>query len=108
MPGASWPSIRSSRHHFAVWPAPRKNWERLTKPSAPIASLSLLDDTDPAGVHYHLASLLRQAGKPQEARREVLKSLEEAPRFREAHQLLLELIERDGPTEHSPKRPAVP
>ena len=71
-------------------------------------SLALLDDTDPASTHYHLASLLRQAGKPQEARREVLKSLEQAPRFREAHQLLLELIERGGPTESSPKRPAVP
>ena len=71
-------------------------------------ALALLDDTDPAGVHYHLASLLRQSGKPQEARREVLKSLEQAPRFREAHQLLLELIEHDGLTESSPKRPAVP
>ena len=47
-------------------------------------ALALLDDTDPAGVHYHLASLLRQSGKPKEARREVLKSLEQAPRFREA------------------------
>jgi tetratricopeptide (TPR) repeat protein len=66
-------------------------------------ALAFLDDTDPAGVHYHLASLLRQSGKPKEARREVLKSLEAAPRFREAHQLLLELIERDGPPENSPK-----
>ena len=58
-------------------------------------AVALLDDTDPAEVHYHLAKLLRQAGKPQEARREVLRSLEEAPRFREAHQLLLELVEHD-------------
>jgi tetratricopeptide (TPR) repeat protein len=71
-------------------------------------ALALLDDTDPAGVHYHLASLLRQSGKPEEARREVLKSLEEAPRFREAHQLLLELTEHNGQTESPPKRPAVP
>ena len=70
-------------------------------------ALALLDDTDPAGVHYHLASLLRQSGKPQEARREVLKSLEEAPRFREAHQLLLELIEHDSPAT-TPKTSAVP
>ena len=55
--------------------------------------VALLDDTDPAEVHYHLATLLRDAGKLQEARREVLKSLEEAPRFREAHQLLLEMVE---------------
>ena len=47
-------------------------------------------------MHYHLARLLRDAGKPQEARREVLRSLEEAPRFREAHRLLLELVEPDS------------
>ena len=48
-------------------------------------------------MHYHLAKLLREAGKPDEARREVLRSLEEAPRFREAHQLLLELVEHGPP-----------
>jgi tetratricopeptide (TPR) repeat protein len=58
-------------------------------------ALSLLDDTDPAGVHYRLASLLKQAGESAEARREVLKALEEAPRFLDAHRLLLELVEGD-------------
>jgi predicted Zn-dependent protease len=52
---------------------------------------ALIDDTDPAAVHYHLARLLHQSGKNGEARREVLKSLEEAPRFLDAHRLLLEL-----------------
>ncbi len=66
-------------------------------------ALAILGDTDPAGVHYHLASLLRLAGKPQEARREVLKSLEHAPRFREAHQLLLELLESEKPASLAPK-----
>jgi tetratricopeptide (TPR) repeat protein len=65
-------------------------------------ALAMLDDTDPAEVHYHLAKLLRQAGKPLEARREVLKSLEEAPRFLDAHRLLLELIEKDSPATASP------
>ena len=60
-------------------------------------AVALLDDTDPAEVHYHLARLLRDAGKPQEARREVLRALEEAPRFREAHQLLLELVDHPVP-----------
>ena len=68
-------------------------------------ALSLLDDTDPAGVHYHLAKLLKQAGKPDEARREVLKSLEEAPRFLDAHRLLLELVEQGKTaTDSSPSR----
>lgn len=39
---------------------------------------------------YRLAELLRQE-QPQEARRFVLLALERAPRFREAHRLLLEL-----------------
>ncbi len=64
-------------------------------------AVALLDDSDPAEVHYQLARLLGDAGKPEEARREVLRSLEEAPRFRAAHQLLLELVE-PGQT---PKRP---
>ena len=46
-------------------------------------------------MHYRLAKLLRQAGKTDEARREVLKSLEEAPRFLDAHRLLLELVGPD-------------
>jgi tetratricopeptide (TPR) repeat protein len=65
-------------------------------------AVALLDDTDPAGVHYRLARLLRDAGKPQEARREVLRSLEEAPRFREALDLLLDLVEAKPPKVSSP------
>jgi tetratricopeptide (TPR) repeat protein len=71
-------------------------------------AVALLDDTDPAGVHFHLAKLLREAGKPQEARREVLRSLEEAPRFREAHQLLLELIEQGPPPVAAPTSSSLP
>ena len=56
-------------------------------------AVAMLDDTDPAEVHYRLAKLLSQAGKRDEARREVLKSLDEAPRFLDAHRLLLELVE---------------
>jgi tetratricopeptide (TPR) repeat protein len=58
-------------------------------------ALALLDDTDAAGIHYHLARLLYDSGKPRDARREVLRSLEEAPRYRDAHRLLLEIVDRD-------------
>jgi tetratricopeptide (TPR) repeat protein len=58
-------------------------------------ALVVLDEADSAGVHYHLARLLHQTGKPREARREVLRSLEEAPRFRDAHSLLLDLVEQE-------------
>ncbi len=49
------------------------------------------DTTDPAGQHFGLARLLKEDGQVDAARREVLKSLEEAPRYRAAHALLLEL-----------------
>jgi tetratricopeptide (TPR) repeat protein len=65
-------------------------------------ALALLDDNDPAEVHYRLAKLLLQGGKPDEARREVLRSLEDAPRFLDSHRLLLELIERDKPAGAQP------
>ncbi len=69
--------------------------ERTGDPAAAVAAyraVAVLDDTDPADLHFRIASLLRQVGKNDEARREVLKSLEEAPRFLAAHELLLELV----------------
>ena len=73
-------------------------------------AVAMLDDTDPAEVHYRLAKLLSQAGKRDEARREVLKSLEEAPRFLDAHRLLLELVEHgEKPADYRrSSRPARP
>jgi len=49
-----------------------------------------LEPADPADVHLRLARLLRKRD-PRAARRHVLDALAEAPRFREAHKLLLEL-----------------
>jgi tetratricopeptide (TPR) repeat protein len=54
--------------------------------------LLLLDPPDPAEAHFQLARLLHaQGGSDPEARREVLKALEEAPRFRDAQRLLLDM-----------------
>jgi cellulose synthase operon protein C len=50
-----------------------------------------LNTTDPAGVHYGLARALLGANKPKEARKEVLRSLEIAPTFGKAQELLLKL-----------------
>jgi hypothetical protein len=56
--------------------------------------LLLLDPTDPADAHYQLASLLHaRHDSEKEARRHVLQALEEAPRFRDAQRLLLEMTE---------------
>jgi tetratricopeptide (TPR) repeat protein len=54
--------------------------------------LLLLDPADPAEVHFQLARLLHARGNSEaEAKRQVLQALEEAPRFREAQRLLLQL-----------------
>ncbi len=67
-------------------------------------ALAVLDESDPAGTHFRLARLLAAAGQKAEAKREVLKALEDAPRFVEAHRLLLELV---GPaTAPAPAPPA--
>ena len=69
-------------------------------------ALALLDDTDPAGLHYRLASLLHREGRIDEARLEVLKALEEAPRYRDAHRLLLEIVEGNAPDSEPIEDPA--
>jgi tetratricopeptide (TPR) repeat protein len=48
-----------------------------------------LKPEDPAEAHFHLARLLR-GNEKTEAKRQLLMALEEAPRFREAHRLLLD------------------
>lgn len=53
-------------------------------------ALLLLDPPDPVEVHYQLARLLHARGDA-EAKRHVLQALEDAPRFREAQRLLLEI-----------------
>jgi tetratricopeptide (TPR) repeat protein len=49
-----------------------------------------LDPPDPAEAHYRLAVLLHRQGDPG-AKRQVLQALEEAPRFRDALRLLLQI-----------------
>jgi len=51
-------------------------------------TLLQLDPEDPAEAHFHLARLLK-ANEKDKAKRHLLMALEEAPRFRQAHQLLL-------------------
>ena len=53
--------------------------------------LLLLDPADPADVNYRLGRLLL-AKDPAGAKRHVLMALAEAPRFRQAHRLLLKII----------------
>jgi len=54
--------------------------------------LLLLDPPDPVDVHFQLARLLHEQGSSgDEAERQVLQALEEAPRYRDAQRLLLEI-----------------
>jgi len=60
-------------------------------------NLLLLDPPDPAAVHFELARLLHaRGGAESEAKRHVLQALEEAPRFRDAQCLLLEIEGNKG------------
>ena len=56
-------------------------------------TLLKLDPPDPADAHYRLARLLGAKNDPA-AKRELLLALEEAPRFRDAHKLLLEMAKK--------------
>jgi hypothetical protein len=60
----------------------------------------LLDPADPADVNYRLGRLLL-AKDPAGAKRHVLLALAEAPRFRQAHRLLLKII-------NDTREPAIP
>jgi tetratricopeptide (TPR) repeat protein len=96
-----WSLVRKTAERFlAVNPlvsAPyrylAKASEALEQPASAIQAyrtMLLLDPPDPAEVHYRLARLLFQAHDPA-AKRHVLKALEEAPRYRDAHKLLLQI-----------------
>ena len=54
-------------------------------------ALVAMPPIDPAGAHYELARALKQANRIEEAKDEVLSSLEAAPNFKPAQKLLLEL-----------------
>jgi tetratricopeptide (TPR) repeat protein len=60
-----------------------------------------LNPADRAEVHYRLARLF-QKHKDPEARRHILLALEEAPRFRAAHSLFLEIAE--DKSAHNPRK----
>jgi TolA-binding protein len=108
-----WPAVaRNAERFLAVNPLMATPYRHLANASeelgrrdsaiAACKTLLLLDPPDPAGAHFQLARLLHQAGDPG-ARRHLLQALEEAPRFRDAHKLLLQ-VTRSSP----PAKPAAP
>jgi tetratricopeptide (TPR) repeat protein len=100
----NWPALaKNARRLMAVNPLVPTTHRELARAAEHLGqrdeaikayhALLLIDETDPAGIHFGLARLLRDVGKLEAARLEVLKSLDEAPRFLDAHRLLLELVE---------------
>ncbi len=52
-----------------------------------------MDPVDPAALDYRLASALANLDEKDRAKHHVLRALNEAPRYRDAHRLLLQLTE---------------
>jgi tetratricopeptide (TPR) repeat protein len=74
--------------------AAARSSEQLGRPEDVVAALQrllVLEPDDPADVHYRLAVALHALNRNDEAKRQVLMALEEAPRYRDAHRLLLKL-----------------
>lgn len=78
--------------------------QKTSEAIAAFTSLLQLDPVNPADVHFRLARL-HSEHDPRKAKRHVLMALEEAPRFRAAHSLLLELVQ-DSDNPAIPETPA--
>ena len=100
-----WPAVvRNARRWLAVnplTPAPHRALAKGAEQSkdragamAAYQAVLRFGVPDAADVRYRLAVLLDEAGDRDKARREVLKSLEDAPRSRDALDLLLKLSEK--------------
>ncbi|HUG18878.1 MAG TPA: tetratricopeptide repeat protein, partial [Planctomycetaceae bacterium] len=73
-----------------------------------LRALSRMNPFDPADIHYRAARLLHQTGQFDEARHQVLLALAEAPRYREAHELLLEVVDATSRRSDANKFPEPP
>jgi tetratricopeptide (TPR) repeat protein len=95
---------RSAQHAVAVNPLLPQPYRGLTQAAektgkiedaiAGYRALLVIGPADLADIHYRLALLFWKQNDPK-AKRHVLSALEQAPRFRAAHKLLLE-INREG------------
>jgi tetratricopeptide (TPR) repeat protein len=63
-----------------------------------------LGENDQAEAHYRLAKLMYRRNDPR-AKRELLKALEIAPRFKAAQALLLEMVDAEPKSDKPPATP---
>lgn len=69
--------------------------EELNRPAQVVDALSALramDPVDPAAIDYRLAKALFDLKDYPQAKHHVLRALDEAPRYRNAHRLLLQIV----------------
>lgn len=101
--GENWASVvAAGEKYLAVYPMTGGVYSRIGRANQELdnrdkaveaySRLLLLDPADPADVNYRLALLLRK-DDPGKAKRHVLEALADAPRFRRAHRLLLEMLD---------------
>ena len=95
-----------SPYRFLAMAAEQTQDDRATVES--LTALARMDPLDAADVHYRLASALFRQQAMAEAKEQVIRSLEHAPRYRAAYELLLKIVaaqteEAPPPVELVPK-----
>ena len=63
--------------------------------------LAKMDPLDRADVHFRLASALHRTKQLAAAKRQVIMALEQAPRYRDAHALLLKIVAEQTSTDEA-------
>lgn len=97
--------LQPAPHRIAAEAAEKLNDDPLAIDS--YRALLLLNPVDVADLHLKLATTFQRSGDLSSAKRHVLLALEEAPRFRAAHQRLLEIIKAsESATDSSGKKDA--
>jgi len=97
-----WQVVAAGEKYLAVYPLTAGVYSQMGRANQELGHsdeavesyrrLLLLDPADPADINYRLALLLRR-DDPAMAKRHVLEALADAPRFRQAHSLLLEILD---------------
>ncbi|TWT75392.1 tetratricopeptide repeat protein [Allorhodopirellula solitaria] len=73
--------------------------ERRDRPAEsvrPLLALSTMDPIDPAAIDFRIAQAMAATDQVEQAKHHVLRALVEAPRYRDAHRLLLQLSEESA------------
>ncbi|MBT5926386.1 MAG: tetratricopeptide repeat protein [Verrucomicrobia bacterium] len=115
MEDEDWESVRrNAKRYLAVNPLVARPYEALAIASTALGdtetaikarrTMLKLNPLDPALAHFQLASLLHGEGHP-DAKRQLLQALEEAPRYRDAQNLLLRML-KSADQLKEPKPPA--